>query len=131
MNVKAELNFLRISPRKVRLVTSLIQGMPVSDAFRQLSIIPKRSSMPIEKLLKSAVANAEHNFNLKADTLFVKEAIVNQGPVFKRFMPRARGSAAMIRKRTSHVKIVLAEAAPKKAKAPKAKAVKKASAETK
>ena len=107
MKVKASLNYLRISPRKIRLIASLISGMKVTDALREMEYLRKRGSEPVLKLLKSAVANAEHNFQLKKDDLVVSEAVVNQGPVLKRMMPRALGRSAQIRKRTSHLSIVL------------------------
>lgn len=109
MNVTARLQQLRMSPRKVRLLTRLITGKPVAVALRELQFAGKRASEPLVKLLRSAVANAEHNFRLKKDDLSVQSAIVNQGPVYKRFMPRAMGRAAQIKKRTSHVIITLTE----------------------
>lgn len=105
--ITAHLNNLRISPRKVRLVAKFIVGMRVRDALRELEFMPKRSAGPIKKLLQSAVANAEHNFQLHRNDLIVTSALVNQGPTMKRTMPRARGSAALIRKRTSHVSVTL------------------------
>lgn len=107
MKVKASLNYLRISPRKIRLIASLISGMKATDALREMEYLRKRGSEPVLKLLKSAIANAEHNFQLKKDDLIVSEAVVNQGPVLKRMMPRALGRSAQIRKRTSHLSIVL------------------------
>ncbi len=98
-----------MSPRKVRLLTSLIMGMPIEKALDELRFATKHAADPISKLLKSAVANAEHNFHLKKDNLYVQSAIVNQGPTYKRFMPRAMGRAAQIKKRTSHVVITLSE----------------------
>jgi len=107
MESKAQLNYLHIAPRKVRLVTGLIRGIDVKKAEVELTHLPKRSASPILKLLKSAVANAKQNLGLDAKELYVKEVRVNQGPVLKRFRPRAFGRAAMIRKRTSHVLLVL------------------------
>jgi large subunit ribosomal protein L22 len=107
MKVRAELNYLRISPRKVRLVSGLIRGMPVKDAEAELRFLPKRASLPLLKLLKSAVANAEYNFNLERRGLVISEIRVDQGPVLKRFRARAFGRAAQILKRTSHVTLVL------------------------
>ncbi len=98
-----------MSPRKVRLLTGLIMGMSVERALDELRFATKHAADPISKLLKSAIANAEHNFRLKKDNLYVYSAIVNQGPTYKRFMPRAMGSAAQIKKRTSHVIITLSE----------------------
>ena len=109
VNVIARLNQLRMSPRKVRLLTGLITGMSIDSALNELRFATKHAADPISKLLKSAVANAEHNFRLKKDNLYVQSAIVNQGPTYKRFMPRAMGRAAQIKKRTSHVVITLSE----------------------
>jgi large subunit ribosomal protein L22 len=123
MKVSAELNHLRISPRKVRLLTKLIVGMGVERALSELEFRGKRAAMPVMKLLKSAVANAEHNFQLKRNSLIVKEAVVNQGPVMKRMMPRAMGRGATIRKRTSNIRIILesSEGAAAKTKGKKKK----------
>src|SRR3989344_8802231 len=116
MEIKAHLNYLRISPRKVRLVTNLIKGMDVSRAELELRHLPKRSSLPILKLLKSAVANARHNFQLSEEGLYIKDIFVNSGTVLKRFTPRAFGRASPIRKRTSHVSLLLdSRSATKKA----------------
>ena len=99
--------YIRISPRKVKLVADLIRGKGVEQARAILIYTPKAATEPILKLLNSAVANAENNLDLKADTLYVAEICANQGPTLKRFMPRARGSASQILKRTSHISIVL------------------------
>lgn len=107
MQVKASLNYLHIAPRKVRLVTNLIKGLDIKRAELELRHLPRRSSNDILKLLKSAVANARNNFQLDTNELFIKEIKVDGGPVFKRFRPRAFGRAAMIRKRTCHVSLVL------------------------
>lgn len=108
-DVKAQLNNLRIAPRKVRLVTNLIKGLPVMKAVSQLTFSNKRSALPIIKLVNSAVANASNNFKLGKDELYVKEIRVDEGPALKRYMPRARGRAALIKKRTSRIQIVLSE----------------------
>ena len=107
MEVRAKLNSLRISPRKVRLITDLIRGMDVLRAELELAQVPKRSAGDVQKLLKSAVANARHNFDLEKDRLYIKEIFVDGGVVMKRQMPRAFGRAAMIRKRTSNISLVL------------------------
>lgn len=107
MLIKASLNYLRIAPRKVRLVANLVKGVDVKRAELTLNHLPRRSSGEILKLLKSAVANARHNFQLEEKNLFIKEIKVDSGPVFKRFRPRAFGRAAMIRKKTSHLSLVL------------------------
>jgi large subunit ribosomal protein L22 len=109
MQVSAKLNNLKISPRKVRLVVDVIRGMKVEKALDQLKFINKKSTHPIDKLLKSAIANAENNFELKIDNLLVKEIRVDEGMTMKRSMPRARGRATVIRKRVSHVMITLGE----------------------
>jgi len=109
MQVKANLKYLRISPRKVRLVASSIKGLNIKEAKSQLGVLIKRSCDPIEKLLDSAVANAVHNFNLQKDNLYISNILVNEGPSLKRWMPRAMGRAAQILKRTSHVTIILDE----------------------
>jgi len=104
----AKLNFLRIAPRKVRLVVDLVKGMEAKDAEVQLRFLPKRSSGALLKLLKSAVANAHHNMGVKeGEPLYIKDFRVDEGRVFKRQMPRARGRATMIRKRTSKISLVL------------------------
>ena len=109
MEVKSTYKYARISPKKARDVARAIQGMPVSDALDALSYTPRKAAQLIGKTLKSAVANAENNHELIADELTVKEATVGDGPTFKRFKPRARGSASAIRKRTSHLYIVLTD----------------------
>jgi len=112
MEVRSIYKYARISPFKVREVTREIQGLPVSTALDILSFTPKKAAFLIGKTLKSAVANAENNANLKADTLVVKEAIVGEGPTLKRLMARARGSGSRILKRTSHIRIVLSDEIP-------------------
>jgi len=109
MEVRSIYKYARISPFKVREVTREIQGLPVSAALDLLSFTPKKAAFLIGKTLKSAVANAENNANLKPDSLVVKEAIVGEGPTLKRMMPRARGSGSRILKRTSHIRIVLSD----------------------
>ncbi len=98
-----------MSARKARLVLNLIQGMPVDKALDQLVFLPHGASETVAKLLKSAIANAEHNFNLKKDNLMVMIAKADQGPTIKRSMPRAHGSSSPIRKRSAHITIVLEE----------------------
>lgn len=107
--ITAELKNYRQSPRKVRLVADTIRGKKVNDAIDILAFMPKRASEPMKKLVLSAVANAAHNFKIDADSLFVKEISVNKGITLHRRMPRARGSSAPINKRSSNVKIVLAQ----------------------
>lgn len=105
--ITAKLNDYRQSPRKVRLVANLIKGKKVVDAQNALDFIVKRASKPLADLLASAIANAKNNFNIEAENLFVKEFKVDGGAVLKRRMPRARGMAYPIKKRTSHVFIQL------------------------
>jgi large subunit ribosomal protein L22 len=112
MEVRSTYKYARISPFKVREVTREIQGLPVSAALDILAFTPKKAAFLIRKTLKSAVANAENNANLKADGLVVKEAVVGEGPTFRRIMARARGSASRILKRTSHIRIVLTDEIP-------------------
>jgi large subunit ribosomal protein L22 len=109
MEVRSTYRYARISPFKVREVTREIQGLPVSAALDLLTFTPKKAAFLIGKTLKSAIANAENNANLKADGLVVKEATVGEGPTLKRIMARARGSASRILKRTSHIRIVLSD----------------------
>lgn len=109
MEVKATAKTVRIAPRKVRLVVDLIRGKKLSEAAAILRLTPKASSVVVEKVLKSAAANAVNNNNMDQNSLYVKEAFVNEGPTLKRYQPRAKGSAYSILKRTSHVTIVLEE----------------------
>jgi large subunit ribosomal protein L22 len=109
MEVRSIYKYARISPFKVREVTREIQGLPVSAALDVLAFTPKKAAFLINNTLKSAIANAENNANLKADGLVVKEAVVGEGPTFKRMMARARGSGSRILKRTSHIRIVLSD----------------------
>ncbi|MBI2037196.1 MAG: 50S ribosomal protein L22 [Candidatus Liptonbacteria bacterium] len=105
----AALHYLRVAPRKVRAVADLIRGLPVGEAEAQLTLSPRRPARPLLKLLRSAVANAKNNKQLLPNRLVIEEIRVDQGPMLKRFMPRARGSASMIQKKMSHVTMVLAE----------------------
>ncbi len=109
MKVTAQLNNLRISPRKVRLAIDLIKSKDVEDARVQLKHLVKQSSPEIEKLIKSAIANAENNFGLDRDNLYVYDAQVGEGYRMKRWLPRAFGRASQILKRTSNVALVLEE----------------------
>jgi len=106
---KATLKFARISSRKVKIVADLIRGKNVDEALAIVKFTPKASSEIIEKLLKSAIANAENNHEMKHENLYVAEIFANQGPTLKRIRPAAKGSAVRIRKRTSHITIVLKE----------------------
>jgi len=109
MQVKSIYRFAKISAFKAREVTREIQGLPATDALDILRFTPKKAAPFVTKTLLSAIANAENNNNLQADKLVVQEAVVGEGPTFKRFQPKARGSAGPIRKRTSHIRIVLTD----------------------
>jgi large subunit ribosomal protein L22 len=115
MQVTSTYRYARISAFKAREVTREIQGRSASDALDLLTFSPKKAAVMVRKTLKSAIANAENNADLKVDTLLVKEAVVGEGPTFKRFRARARGSASPLRKRTSHIRIVLADELASKA----------------
>lgn len=112
MEVSAKLRFLRMSPQKVRLVVDIVRGLPVERAEHQLLFSRKGASQPVIKLLKSAIANAENNFKLNKDNLFIKKITVDEGPTLKRWRARAFGRAGMIRKRSSHITIILDELKP-------------------
>ena len=109
MEVRSTYRYAKISPFKAREVTREIQGLPVSAALDIVAFSPKKAAAMINKTLKSAVANAENNANLRVDGLVVKEATVGEGSTMKRMMPRARGSGSRILKRTSHIRIVLTD----------------------
>ncbi|RLK63846.1 50S ribosomal protein L22 [Atopobacter sp. AH10] len=108
-SAKATAKTVRIAPRKVRLVIDLIRGKKVGEAIAILKHQRRGASPIIEKVLNSAIANAEHNFDLDVTNLVVTEAYANEGPTMKRFRPRAKGSASPILKRTSHITIVVSE----------------------
>src|SRR6201984_2777891 len=112
MEVRSIYKYARISPFKVREVTREIQGVPFSAALDVLAFTPKKAAFLIGKTLKSAVANAENNANLKVGGLVVKEAVVGEGPTLKRIMARARASPSRILKATSHIRIVLSDEIP-------------------
>lgn len=109
MEVKASTRHIRISPRKVRIVIDLVRGKSVTEALALLRFIPKRASEPIAKVIKSAAANAEHNFSLNKDNLVISQCFVDQGPTMKRFHPHQRGQAFPILKRTSHITVMVKE----------------------
>jgi large subunit ribosomal protein L22 len=109
MSAKAQLNYARISPRKVKIVCDLIRGKDTKTAQALLLQTPKAASELMVKLLKSAVANAENNHNMDPDRLYVAETYANPGPILKRMMPRAQGRGFRINKRTSHITIVVEE----------------------
>jgi large subunit ribosomal protein L22 len=109
MQVRSTYRFARISAFKAREVTREIQGLPASDALNLLRFVPKKAAGLVRKTLASAVANAENNNNLNVENLVVQQAVVGEGPTAKRFQPKARGSAGPIRKRTSHIRIILTD----------------------
>ena len=124
MEARAQVRFARHTPMKARRVVDLIRGLPASEAQAVLQFAPQSASETVYKVLSSAIANAEHNFKLDRDTLFVSRAWVDEGPTLKRFRPRAQGRATRINKRTSHITLVVqpaevvaaAKATPKKRK---------------
>ena len=132
MEASAHLKYLRITPRKVRVVADLIRGKKVDAALNMLTYVEKRAALPLAKLLRSAVANADQKSKgqLDVDTLYVKELTVDQGPSMRRFMPRAMGRAFKVLKKTSHIFIVVGDEDPtrkkkkvtRKSAAPQAKA---------
>ena len=105
----ATLKYARISSRKVKIVADLIRGKSAEEALAIVKFTPKASSAIIEKLIKSAIANAENNHDMKSNKLYVDQIYANQGPTLRRIRPAAKGSAVRIRKRTSHITIVLKE----------------------
>ena len=125
MQIKSIYRGARISAFKAREVTRAIQGLPVSAALDLLAFTPRKAAALVAKTLKSAVANAENNANLRVEKLVVQEAVVGEGPTMKRSQPKARGSAGPIRKRTSHIRIILTDEIEIKTRAPKKGAGKK------
>lgn len=115
MEVQAITRFARMSPLKVRDVAREIQGRTAGEAAALLDLIPRKSARLLAKTLKSAMANAENNFNLPADEMVIHRALVDEGPAFRRFRPASRGSAHPYKKRTSHIKIVLTDETPAEA----------------
>jgi large subunit ribosomal protein L22 len=109
VEAKAIAKYVRIAPRKVRIVIDLIRGKNVTEALAVLKNTPKVASEVIYKVLKSAIANAENNYDMNSDALFVSAAFVDQGPTMKRIHPRSRGQAFKILKRSSHVTVVVKE----------------------
>ncbi|MGI5971203.1 MAG: 50S ribosomal protein L22 [Oscillospiraceae bacterium] len=109
MEARAQLNYCRIAPRKVKIVCDMIRGKDVKTAAALLENTPKAASEPMIKLLKSACANAENNHSMDPEKLYVSETYANPGPILKRIRPRAQGRAFRINKRTSHITIVVRE----------------------
>lgn len=106
---RAIARYIRISPRKARQVMDLVRGKDLPEALAILKYTPQRASEPISKVIKSAAANAEHNYEMNKDTLYVAECFVDEGPTLKRFQPRAMGRADVKRRRTSHITVVVKE----------------------
>lgn len=118
--VTAQLNYLRTSPRKLRLLADLVRGKKVTRALNNLALLNKKQAKFLTKLLNSAVANAKHNHSLAVESLVVKTITVDGGPMIKRFTPKAHGRATPVRQRTSHVNLVLEAVEPKAKKAKEA-----------
>ena len=116
MKVVARLNYLRIAPRKVRLVADLIRKKRVKEAQIILNFTVKKAAHPLLKLLNSAIANAQNNFQLDPENLYISKITVDEGPKYKRWMPRARGQVSEIQKKTSHITLVLEEIKEEKRK---------------
>ncbi len=108
IEVSATAKYVRIAPRKARMVISLIRNLPVAKALEVLQFSTRAASEPVSKVLRSAIANAVNNNGLRADDLYVKLAYVDEGPTLKRIRPRAKGSASRINKRMSHITVVVA-----------------------
>ena len=118
MPVTAKLRYLRIAPRKVRLVTDLVKGKSVGEAQIILNFTTKKAALPLLKLLKQAISNAKDTLRLTADNFYISKITVDEGPKLKRWMPRARGQVSEIQKKTSHITLILEEVTkkPKKVK---------------
>jgi large subunit ribosomal protein L22 len=131
MEVKSSSKYVRLSPKKARDVARAIQGLPVSNALDILDFTPKKAARLIGKTLRTAVADADHNFGLDTGTLVVKEAVIGAAPTINRYKPRAKGAAGPIIKRSSHIYITLSGSAPeKKARKPRKAAAEATAAET-
>lgn len=109
MEVQATTKYVRMSPSKARDLARSIQGLPVPEALRLTQFSERKAAFQLGKTLKSAIANAENNANLSAEDLYVREAVVEEGPRIKRFWPRARGMVSPVQKKTSHIKITLTD----------------------
>ncbi len=130
MQIKSIYRGARISAFKAREVTRAIQGLPVAAALDLLAFTPRKAAGLVAKTLRSAIANAENNANLRAEKLVVQEAVVGEGPTMKRSQPKARGSAGPIRKRTSHIRIILTDEIEIKTRDPRKKKDKKKTAKS-
>lgn len=120
MEIKASLNQLRMSPRKMRLVCDLVRSLPVDKAINQLRFANKLAAGPLQKLIESAIANADNHYGISRDNLLVKTLYVDEGNTLKRWMPRAHGRATTLRKRSCHTHLILGEITDSGAKAKKA-----------
>lgn len=109
MEVKAKLKFTRMAPRKIRLVADAVRGKDVNEAVKILSFLNKKAAPIVKKLVQSAIANAEQKQTIDVDNLYIKLLTVDQGPTLKRYMPRAQGRASEIKKKTSHINLILEE----------------------
>jgi large subunit ribosomal protein L22 len=109
MEVFATAKQVRMSARKVRLVTDLVRGKRVSDALNELRMLRRAAALPVFKVVKSAAANAENNFNMSPEDLYIVKIMANEGPTLKRFKPRSRGRSGQILKRTTHITAVVDE----------------------
>lgn len=109
MEARAVARYIWISPRKVRQVVDLVRGKKVAEALAILRFTPKKAALPVAKVVRSAAANAEHNLNLNPDNLYIKRIFVDEGPIFKRYHPRARARADVRRRRTSHITVIVGE----------------------
>lgn len=109
MQAKAVARYVRIAPRKARQITNLIKGKDLKEALTILRYTPRGAAAVVEKVVRSAAANAENNHDMNVDALYVKNSYVDEGPTYKRWLPRARGRADRIRKRTSHITVILEE----------------------
>ncbi len=109
MEAIAKVNYVRITPRKVKIVLDLVRGKSVAEAQAILRLTPNAASEYVNKLVKSAAANAEHNFSMDPEKLYVSQCFVCPGPTLKRLLPRARGSGDRLLKRTSHITVVVSE----------------------
>ncbi len=112
MEIKAKTTFVRLSPSKARDLAKTLRGRPVAEALKLVQFNERKAAFYIGKTLKSAIANAENNAKLSAESLYVSEAIIEKGPVMRRFWPRARGMASPIEKKTSHIRITLTDKKP-------------------
>ncbi len=109
MQSRAQAKYVRIAPRKARIVADLIRGKDIEEALSILRFTPKRGAHVVEKVVRSALANAEHNYDMNKDDLYIHRIFVDEGPTLRRFRPRALGRATPIRKRTSHITAILSE----------------------